>query len=503
MATRRRKLRPFTLPHFRAYSRRLILDTEAPWEVEDFQLEIVRDLFRGPHVCRELWVLLPEGNAKTTLMAGLALYGADYSPSPWIPIGASSREQADIMRDQAADMVRRSPGFAKRFKIHDGYRQISSLRNGGRGIKVYAADKATGDGVIPFPYAFIDEGHRHRDLGLYRTWKGKLRKRGAQICMISTAGEPGSDFEDTRDRIRDLAGSRRRRGGHLRVEGGRVVMHDWKVDPKRARELRSVKSANPLAAISQEDLAEKLESPTLDFGEDWLRLTCNIPARSSLAAITDLEWDAAETTERIPEGMPISCGLDVAWKLDTTAIVPFWLRDLHFRLFADPVILEPPGDGTMLNPHLIEDAFTSIHARNPVVRVVADREKAEQLCSWLEEELGCEVVERGRTNVPASQDYEKFMEGLRGGAEPGARRASWIKHTGHQGFRTHAMNAIARRLPGDRTRFDRPTPSRKNPREQHRRVIDCLDAASMVHAVEVAELDVQPPDPSMYRLEVV
>jgi phage terminase large subunit-like protein len=58
------------------------------------------------------------------------------------------------------------------------------------------------DGVIPFPFAILDELHRHDDLTLYRLWKGKLRKRRAQILTISTAGEPGTEFEENRDRIR-------------------------------------------------------------------------------------------------------------------------------------------------------------------------------------------------------------------------------------------------------------------------------------------------------------
>jgi hypothetical protein len=122
------------------------------------------------------------------------------------------------------------PVPAGRFKVFEGYRQIKSTVNGGRGIKVYAADKATGDGVIPYPYALIDEPHRHKDLGLYRTWKGKLRKRGAQIVAISTAGEPGTDFEETRD-------ADPRRGDGARVPqrvpsaggGPSVVMHEFKV----------------------------------------------------------------------------------------------------------------------------------------------------------------------------------------------------------------------------------------------------------------------------------
>jgi hypothetical protein len=40
-------------------------------------------------------------------------------------------------------------------------------------------------------------------------------------------------------------------------------------------------------------------------------------------------------------------------------------------------------------------------------------------------------------------------------------------------------------LPGDRKRFDRPSTARRG-KDQDRRVIDALDAASMVHSVAVA-----------------
>ena len=465
----------FNREHFREWASMLVLDTEEHWEPEEFQLDVIADVFAG---FREVWMVVPEENAKTTLMAALALYHCDYTKSPWVPIGASSRDQALILPSQGAGFVRRSPGMNKRFRVYDGYRQITSLRNPGPGIRVYSADKGTGDGVIP-TLCIVDEGHRHKDLGLYRTWKGKLRKRGAQIVMISTAGEPGGDFEETRDNIRTAATDHRRLApAYLRAEGPNIVLHEWKVpDPDRARDLVVVLAANPLGKITAEALRDKLESPTLDYGEDWLRLTCNIPARSGRAAISDQEWDDAATDEGIPEGESIDCGMDIAWKYDCTAIVPFWMPELHKRRFGDPAILTPPRDGSMLNSHLIEDALLNLHQRTPIRRLVMDREKGEQIAAWAEEELGIEVVDRPRSNAAASEDFERFMEALREG---------WLKHTGHPEFRRHAMNAIARVLPGDKRRFDRPVGSRHDKREQERRVIDALDAASMVHTVTEA-----------------
>jgi hypothetical protein len=35
----------------------------------------------------------------------------------------------------------------------------------------------------------------------------------------------------------------------------------------------------------------------------------------------------AVSKERIPAGVPVSLGLDLGWKYDTTALVPLWVRD--------------------------------------------------------------------------------------------------------------------------------------------------------------------------------
>src|SRR4051794_40550591 len=294
----------------------------------------MRDVFDG---VQQVWLIVPQGNGKTTLMAGLALYHCDFTPSPWVPVAASSAKQARILYTAAEEFVKRTPFLLSRFKPQQGYLRIESLANGGWGIQVYAADKDTGQGIQP-TLCLVDEGHVHKDLGLYRTWRGKLRKRRGQIVMISTAGEPGSDFEMTRDAIREGADRREDFGPcRLRVESLRIVMHEFRVpDMSAARDLDLVKAANPLSTITKAELAEMLDDPTLDYGEDWLRQTCNIPARSSHAAISDQDWAAAHTDERIPAGAPIWLGADFAWVDDTTALVPLWVRDEGFRLLGKP-----------------------------------------------------------------------------------------------------------------------------------------------------------------------
>lgn len=477
--------KPFTVDHFRAYADLMVYDDGEKRGLEDWQVEIASDIFAG---YREVWQITPEGNGKSTFIALLALYGADFSDSPWIPIGASSAKQARIVYNQAEGFVERTEGMEQRFRCFGGYKLIRSRRNGGIGIEVFAADAGTGDGVIPYPFALMDELHR-TDMSLYKLWKGKLRKRGAQILAISTAGEPETPFETTRDEIRRKAKKRKRVGSHLRAEGDGLVFHEWMVPSDAAcSDMKAVARANPLSTVTAKTLAEDFNSPTTDLG-DWKRLKCNRATRSAQTAITDAEWDDAETEGPWVEGESTGLGLDVAWKWDTTAFTPLWCSPdwqpaikpdkergikgrppCGYRVVGPASILVPPRNGSTLHPDEIKDAFTQLAEQNQPDTVVMDTSKAEDIAAWLEEQ-GVTVIERGNTNLPATQDYEAVMEGLRNGT---------LKHTGDAGLRSHVLNAIARRLPGGDRRFDRPSTTRQNVKAQDRRVIDALTAMGMV-----------------------
>lgn len=481
-------LEPFTVAHFRVYCAGMVFDDDELREPEEWQLAYVEDVFAG---LREVWLIVPEGNGKTTFLAQIVLYAADHSLSPWIPLGAASREQAEILYSQAAGFIERTDWLKPRFKAFDGYRKIKSLRNGGRGIQVYAADVKTGDGVIPYPFAIIDELHRHDDLRLYSLWKGKLRKRGAQILTISTAGEPETPFENTRDDIRRRATEKQRDGSYLRAYGPGLAMHEYMVQKDEdCADMEAVKAANPLSALTEQSLADEYASPTLDLG-NWKRLKCNRATRSAKSAITDLEWEQAEADENeIPPGDRVDVGLDVGWKWDTTFLEPLWCSPdwtppvkadperkvkakppKGWRLLGAGKVLVPPRDGSMMHPDVIKTAFEELNETNPIMVVVMDMSRAEDIAAWLADELAVEVVDRGQSNQFAVADYDAFMEGLRNGT---------LKHTGCPDLRQHVLNAIARRLPGGDHRFDRPSSTRQNAKAQDRRVIDGLTAAGMV-----------------------
>lgn len=454
-----------------------MLDNGDPWIVEDFQAAALEDLFAG---APELWDIVPEGNAKSTLMGGVALYHCDYTPDANVLMAASSRDQCGILLGQASGFVRRSPGMAKRFRVYEGYRRIQSLRLGGR-IQVFAADDRTGDGVIP-SLCLVDELHRHRDLRLYRTWRGKLGKRGAQMVVISTSGEPGSEFEDTIQRVRSNGKATPTDDGHERIVDGDLVLHRWAVpDDGDVEDMEQVKRANPLRSITIDALATKRASPTMTLPH-WRRFVCNQPDRGEHAAISSQEWARAATDRRPEPGETIfGVGIDLGWTWDTTAIVPLWSPEPGLRVLLDPTIIVPPRDGTSTPPSEIHRALRDVHDQHPFEVVAMDRQAGgEQMAEWIETELGCRVIGYSNGNAEMAQCAGRFYEGLRTEPEP------TLQHTGHEELTRHVMNARARVLPRGDPVFDRPTSSRSKG-SQDRRVIDGLSAAQIIHDAAVSD----------------
>lgn len=467
---------PFTLPHFREWAARLTLDNDEPWELEPFEEAFAADLFAGYAIN---WLVVPEGNGKTTFVAGLALYHIEHKTSGYVPVAASARDQAEWIYRQAEGFVYRSE-LRHRFTCLEGYRRIRCDEQGSR-IQVFAADDRSGDGIIP-TLAVLDELHRHRDLKLYETWKGKLPKRRAQLVVISTAGEVGGEFEQERTGLRQSATALERATAFVRAEktmGGKrlAVMHEYAVpDDGDINDLALVATANPFSGVTVESLREKREMVRND--QHWSRFTCNRAARSSQAAVAEREWFDAIVSDEVPAGEPVWAGLDLGWKWDTTALVPLYVRDAEYRLFGPATILTPPRDSTSLDPAKVEQAILDLHDRNPIHTVVMDMTAGEQLASWMES-LGIVVVDRSQTNLFKAMDYSRFMEALREG---------WLFHTGDPGLSRHVLNATAKMLPGGDMVFDRPSASRfGRERVQETREIDALVAAAMVHTTAAAE----------------
>ncbi len=347
--------KPFTVPHFRAWAANLILDNGKPWKLEKFQADWLRDIFRGYDEC---WLIIPEGNAKTTLVAGFVLYHALFKPAAVVVVAASSRDQAEWVFRAAEGFVSRSGLGPKSeraahesrvlepdtFRCYDGYRRI---RVNDSRIQIFAADDRTGDGVIP-TLAILEELHRHRDMRLYRTWQGKLPKRGGQLLAISTAGEPEGEFEEVRKAMRDQATESKQQGCYLRAASKTAVLHEYAMpDDGDPEDLDLALEANPLKMIDRGTLERKRSSPSWSLPH-WKRFVLGQPARLD-TWIEPAVWDALKVdlgaiapgddvylAVRVTQGG--GCGIGIAAPKDEDRVavacemLPYDFPGLEFRL---------------------------------------------------------------------------------------------------------------------------------------------------------------------------
>lgn len=491
--TAHKPLRPFTVDHFRRYARGMVLDSGDYWEPEGYQLDPVEDLFAG---VRENWLIIPEGNGKTTWLSGVALYHGDHMPAASVPMAASTREQCGFLFEQAQGFIDRSPGLRQRFRVYEGYRVIRCLRTGGR-IKVWAADDGHADGAIP-TLALLDELHRHRNLKLYRTWVGKLWKRDGQIVVISTAGEPGGEFEETRAKIVAEAETVEHFGehrSHLRAQGEDIVLHDHAVrDRKRINDMDVVAEANPMGRLTAEVLGRKRRSPTMT-DEHWSRMVCNIATRAAGRGIDPEDFDALhEDGLRASKRAWCVGWWDAAHKRDTNATGVLVWESNDRRVIDDVRVIEPivDMDKQVINlldlqanwPEMVGIVYDENSGAAQVALLLSEGRHPLQFDNDRRAEAGLPEIDEPLPPIRFigySQDPTPMSLAARRLDE--AIRHAWLRHGGDAVLRRHFLNAVRVEFGGEKYRYDRPRDAKGERRSRY--PIDCLTGVLMGHSYAV------------------
>jgi phage terminase large subunit-like protein len=254
-----------------------------PLIIHGYQQKMLDAYFAG---ATETIIIVPKKNGKTTLLGALALYHLETVPGAECVIGASSRDQATILFNQAAGLVRRAG--LEDFDIKRGYREIRY--NGGR-IRVLAADANTADGVIP-TLALVDELHRHPSGELYGVFRDGLGPRGGQMITISTAGaKMDSPLGAIRTKAHDMEGFTRDGAyNYVQSSDGSFVFHEWCLDAEDPDDMRAVKEANPAPWHTIAALQRRHDSPTTTPGQ-WLRFACGIWTEGEEPWLTAAAWD--------------------------------------------------------------------------------------------------------------------------------------------------------------------------------------------------------------------
>ncbi len=488
-------LTPNTLPHFKEFCLRLRLDNGKPFVIEPFQEEILADYFDG---VLETLVLLPSGNGKTTLFAALALYHLLYTPArcggadPAIYIMAASRDQAALMLKHIKRFIEKSKGLQKRVKpLRRGARLIG--REGE--IEVLASDADTADGIAP-TLALIDELHRHKNTELYEVAFKGLKKRNGQLLHCTTAGETEkSPLGELRKRGLKLPGLKKI-GKHSFARNvlKTFAFHQWALDRgDDMHDIAVVKQANPLSAITEQHLAA--EHDALKWWA-WARFACGLWVAGEHSAISPIDW-ADCPAKTVDPTVASYLVLDLAWVQDTTAIAPVQAVTTTDVRVGRPAVIEPPGDGTAIRENKILDTIRVFKGQLLLKGVVMDPEAGGRaLVEKIEGgyhndageyvHLGLEVIEHTQKPEPMTDAAMKL---------DGVIRNRYLSHPHEETLTAHVLAAVAKQTGDQRHRLVK---RRKDPEP-----IDAAICCAMGVRVALADLDEEPIDRSLYRMESI
>lgn len=395
-----------------------------PFRLEPWQGDIVASLFGwkrpdGTRRYREGIVAVPRKNGKTHLGAGIALYLllCDNEPGAEVYSAAYSRDQASLVFDAAAGMVRTSGALGTRTKVIDSNKRILVPATTAK-YRALPAEAANTHGLNPSGVLF-DELHTQRTRELYDVLKtGTGARRQPLFLSITTAGF------DRHSVCFELWGyGRQVRDGVIRDPHFLPAIYEALEDDDWTSE-KVWRRVNPNlgVSVSIEFLREECEKAKAlpGYENTFRQLYLNQWTEQDLRWIGMDAWRACAADPLPDVGRVVPCaGLDLsavqdltalalAWKLDDGRFVVrpwFWVpgesvakRVKHDRVPYDVwakqghVTLQP---GASINHDLLVRDVTTILREHHVRQIAVDRWNAEHVCNRLSEE-GFEVVKFGQ-----------------------------------------------------------------------------------------------------------
>jgi phage terminase large subunit-like protein len=279
----------------------------------------------------------------------------------------------------------------------------------------------------------------------------------------------------------------KRDGPYRYCKGPGNVLHEWALDPEDDfDDMELVKQANPAPWQTIKALRDRYESDSMRPWQ-WKRFACGLWVGGEESAVSDREWqDAAKPGLKIPADADVHVGIDLARRVDCTAVVAaavvgeeIWVECLK--------IIEPPQDGTYIPEEDIWEPLEAAAERWPTGTFVAD--------PALGADIFLERLERQHPNIIAATFDQKAQPLARmAGQFTEALAAGKLKHSDHPQLNAHVLAAASRPV-GEGWRFVKQT-KKKLP-------IDGVIAAGMAVSVIVSEDDepdyqraVWPPPPT-------
>lgn len=452
----------------------------SPFTLLDWQKDIIGKIFGtiredGTRQYRRVYVEVPKKQGKSEIGAGIALrlLFADNEPGAEIYSAAADRDQASIVFNVAAAMVRNSPSLSSRCKIIDSTKRI--IHNNGSIYRVLSAEAHTKHGFNTHGVIF-DELHAQPDRSLYDVLtmgSGDARKQPL-FFFITTAGY---DRNSICWEVHEYA--RKVRDGIIEDSSFLPVLYyaddddDWTSEKVWAKCNPSLGVTIDIASV-REACKMAQETPALENTFRQLRLNQWVKQESRFLPMR--HWDACPPlTDLDLDGEEMYCGLDLASTTDIAALVlvhpnddgtfdvipKFWIPEesLNDRTRHDAAAYEgwikcgamEATPGNVIDYNYIRQTVTDLSEQYQIREIAYDRWNATQLVRDLEDD-GATMVPFGQGFVSMSAPTKELLNLV---------LAHRIRHGGNPVLRWMADNMVVRRDPAGNLKPDKEKSTEK------------------------------------------
>ena len=455
-----------------------------PFELLDWQERIIRDLFgvlkpNGYRQFNTAYIEIPKKNGKSELAAAIALLltCGDGEERAEVYGCAADRQQASIVFEVAADMVRMCPALNKRVKILASQKRIVYMPTNSF-YQVLSAEAYSKHGFNIHGVVF-DELHTQPNRKLFDVMtKGSGDARMQPLYfLITTAGtDTNSICYEQHQKAKDILEGRKIDRTFYPVIYGAEDDADW-TSPK------VWKQANPSLGetIGMEKVVAACESARQNPGEEnaFRQLRLNQWVKQAVRWMPMEKWDACKFSVNPSEleGRVCYGGLDLSSTTDITAfvlvfppvdeedkyyILPFfWLPEdtLPLRVRRDHVpydVWERQGyllttEGNVVHYGFIENFIEELGQRFNIREIAFDRWGAVQMSQNLEG-LGFTMVQFGQGYKDMSPPTKELMR---------LTLNKMIAHGGHPVLRWMMDNIFIKRDPAGNIKPDKEKSTEK------------------------------------------
>lgn len=413
-----------------------------PFELIDWQEQIIRDIFgtlkpNGYRQFNTAYIEISKKQGKSELAAAVALLltCGDGEERAEVYGCAADRQQASIVFNVAADMVRMCPALAKRVKILDSQKRLIYLPTGSI-YQVLSADVGNKHGFNTHGVVF-DELHTQPNRKLFDVMtkgSGDARMQPLYFLITTAGNDTKSICYEIHQKAQDIIEGRKIDHTFYPVIYGADESDDW-TDPE------TWKKANPSLGITVgiDKVRDACESAKQNPGEEnaFRQLRLNQWVKQAVRWMPMDRWDkcAFATSEDDLEGRVCYGGLDLSSTTDITALVLvfppeyeddkyiilpyFWIPEdnLDLRVRRDHVpydVWERQGflqttEGNVVHYGYIEKFIERLGERYNIREIAFDRWGAVQMVQNLEG-MGFTVVPFGQGFKDMSPPTKELMK---------------------------------------------------------------------------------------------